>query len=398
MVAGKKIVLGITGSIAAYKVPLLVRLLVKSGADVKVMMTPAAVDFVTPLTLSTLSGKPVLIEPFDPADGSWNNHVELGNWADLFVLAPVSANTLAKMAAGVADNFFLTAYLSAKCPVMFAPAMDLDMFRHPTTQRNIETLLGFGNILIEPATGELASGLSGPGRMEEPEEIFNMITRHFEEHRVFEGKRFLITAGPTREAIDPVRYIGNHSSGKMGFALAEACAGRGGEVTLVTGPVNINVSNPGIERIDVVSSDEMYAECMKVFPGADVIIMSAAVSDFRPGSPEKQKIKKAKGLESIELQPTRDILKSLGDIKKSGQVLVGFALETENEEENALKKLKSKNLDLVIMNSLNDEGAGFGSDQNKITIFEQDGKKTSFELKDKAEVAVDILDIIKKKI
>lgn len=395
MLQGKKIVIGITGSIAAFKVPALIRLLKKEGAEVKVIMTKAATDFVTPLTLSTLSGNPVIIEPFNPVDGSWNSHVELGRWADLYIFAPVSANSLAKMAHGVADNFFLTAYLSAKCPVFFAPAMDLDMFKHPATQKNIEILQSYGHKLIDPATGELASGLCGAGRMEEPENIFNLVKEHFTEKKSpLKGKKVLVTAGPTVEAIDPVRYISNYSSGLMGFSLAEELAGRGALVTLIAGPVNLNIQNPAIQRIDILSADEMYDQCMAAGPNADIIIMAAAVADYKPSSVSANKLKKADTPLEIKLSPTHDILAELGSHKTSGQLLVGFALETDQEEDNARKKLEKKNLDMIVMNSLRNPGAGFKSASNKVSVLFKTGDFQHFPLKPKTEVARDIIDCI----
>jgi phosphopantothenoylcysteine decarboxylase/phosphopantothenate--cysteine ligase len=359
------------------------------------MMTPSAVDFVTPLTLSTLSGNPVLIDPFNPEDGSWNSHVELGHWADVFVLAPVSANTIAKMAQGVADNFFLTAYLSAKCPVFFAPAMDLDMFRHPTTQKNIETLQSYGYYLIEPHTGELASGLSGPGRMEEPEKIFNIIRDFFSEKlSKFKGKRVIVTAGPTQEAIDPVRYIGNHSSGRMGFAIAEQLAERGAEVMLITGPVGLETRHQAIRRINITTAQQMYDVCMEEKDNAEIIIMAAAVADYQVAVRSDTKLKKKDPEIHIRLIPTRDILAELGKKKKKNQVLVGFALETDQEEKNARKKLADKNLDLIVLNSLKDEGAGFGHATNKISIYSKSGQVKHFPLKKKQEVAWDILEAL----
>ncbi len=394
MLRGKKIVIGITGSIAAFKIPALIRLLVKEGAEVKVMMTPAAKDFVTPLTLSTLSGHPVIIDPFNPDTGEWNSHVELGRWADLYILAPVSANTLGKMAHGIADNFFLTAYLSAKCPVFFAPAMDLDMYRHPTTKKNVEILQSFGNQLIEPTVGELASGLSGAGRMEEPEQILKIVSAFFARSSgVFQGKKVLVTAGPTQEAIDPVRYIGNHSSGLMGFALAEAFRRQGASVTLITGPVSLE-ADPGIHRVNVTSAAEMYAACMKIKDEADIIVMAAAVADFTPATPSGQKIKKGAGGHTLMLKPTEDILLEMGKNKIAGQIIAGFALETENEEENARKKMTAKNLDLIVMNSLNDPGAGFKQATNQVTVFARNGKSFHLPLKSKEEIARDILGII----
>jgi phosphopantothenoylcysteine decarboxylase/phosphopantothenate--cysteine ligase len=394
MLKGKKIVIGITGSIAAYKIPFLVRLLVKEGAEVKVVMTPSATDFVTPLTLATLSGNDVIFHPFDKETGAWKSHVELGYWADLMLFAPVTACTLGKMASGIADNFLVTAYLSAKCPVMVAPAMDLDMYRHPSTQKNISILRSYANEIIEPQTGELASGLSGPGRMEEPERILEIIRRFFLRRNELAGKKVLVTAGPTFEPIDPVRFIGNHSSGRMGFALAEEAAKRGASITLVTGPVTREANHQNINRLDVSSAGEMYFACMENAPGSDIIIMSAAVADYAPVNPSGSKIKKQKGNLRIELAPTRDILSELGKKKKKGQLLVGFALETDNEVRNARKKLEEKRLDLLVLNSLRDPGAGFNGTDNKVTLFMNTGKVLKGELKDKKEVASDIFDAL----
>lgn len=395
MLKGKKIVIGITGSIAAFKTPALIRLFKKEGAEVKVMMTRAATDFVTPLTISTLSGNPVIIEPFNPEDGTWNSHVELGQWADIYLLAPVSANTLAKMAHGIADNFFLTAFLSAKCPVFFAPAMDLDMFRHPATQKNIEILQSFGYTLIDPVVGELASGLSGAGRMEEPENIFNLVCEFFKgRDTAFSGKKVLVTAGPTIEAIDPVRFIGNHSSGLMGFSIAEELAAMGADVTLVSGPVHLNIQHPHIKRIDVTSADEMYDNCMAEKETADIIVMAAAVADYKPVAQAASKLKKSGSDLEIKLIPTRDILAEIGKTKRPGQILVGFALETDHEEENARKKLNSKNLDFIILNSLREPGAGFKSPTNKISVIFKSGQVQHFPLKPKREAAQDIIRII----
>lgn len=399
MLKGRKIVVGITGSIAAFKVPFLIRLFKKEGAEVKVMMTRAAVDFVTPLTLSTLSENPVIIEPFDPSDGTWNSHVELGRWADAYVLAPVTANTLAKMAAGIADNFFVTAYLSAKCPVFFAPAMDLDMFRHPSTQKNIEILQSYENILIEPTVGELASGLSGAGRMEEPEKILDIVNGYFSgKNSPLKSKNVMVTAGPTYEAIDPVRFIGNHSSGLMGFCIAEEFAACGASVTLITGPVSLRVHHPGIKRIDVVSAGEMYEKCLAEHRHADIIVMAAAVADFKPAAQSETKIKKTGDSLELKMIPTMDILAELGQRKPPGQILAGFALETDNELENAKEKLVNKILDVIILNSLQDEGSGFKSPTNKITVIEKTGNVTHFPLKPKEEVAQDIIGIIESMI
>lgn len=396
MLKGKKILLGVTASIAAYKIPFLIRLLVKEGAQVQVLMTPAAKDFVTPLTLSTLSGRPVLSVPFNVVDGQWNSHVEMGNWADLMLIAPVSANTLAKMANGQADNLLLTTYLASKCPVFFAPAMDLDMYRHTSTQKNIQTLISYGNILIEPTTGELASGLCGAGRMEEPEEIVKILQSHLKKKARFEGKKFLISAGPTFEAIDPVRFIGNHSSGKMGFALALEAAERGAEVILVSGPSSIHTNHHLIHRVDVVSASDMHLQCTKFAPECNVIIMAAAIADYTPVEVSAKKIKKSDAPLNIQLKRTVDVLHELGENKPDGQILAGFALETDSEISNAEKKLKNKNLDFIVLNSLNDTGAGFGFDTNKICIIDKNGVRKDIKLKQKNEVASDIIDYIAK--
>lgn len=399
MVQGKKIVIGITGSIAAFKVPALIRLFKKDGADVKVIMTPAAKDFVTPLTLSTLSGNPVIIEPFDRDNGAWNSHVELGQWADVYLFAPVSANTLAKMAHGIADNFLMTAYLSAKCPVFFAPAMDLDMYRHPTTLRNIEILQSFGHHLIEPAVGELASGLCGAGRMEEPDAIFKVISDFFNRRTSsFSGKKVLVSAGPTYEPIDPVRFIGNHSSGLMGFSIAEEFARQGADVTLVTGPVNLQTNVPGIVRVDVTTSSEMFDACMVANNTADIIVMAAAVADFSPATVSPGKIKKSEIPHGFKLVPTRDILAELGNNKRMGQFIAGFALETENEEENARKKLNQKNLDIIILNSLNEQGAGFNTPTNKVSILFKNGTIQHLPLNTKPKIAQEIVRMIESMI
>ncbi|MGF1585353.1 MAG: bifunctional phosphopantothenoylcysteine decarboxylase/phosphopantothenate--cysteine ligase CoaBC [Bacteroidales bacterium] len=395
---GKKIILGITGSIAAYKSAVLVRLLVKEGATVKVIMTPLAKEFITPVTLATLSRNTVLSDFFSYDSGDWNSHVELGMWADLFLVAPASANTMAKMANGICDNLLLTSYLSARCPVMIAPAMDLDMFRHPATLRNMEILLSRGSIIVEPASGELASGLSGKGRMEEPENILDKIVSFFQtrsqdvkDYLPLQGKQILVTAGPTHEAIDPVRYLGNQSSGKMGFAIAAELVNRGASVILVSGPVSLNLVHTRINLIRVTSAGEMYNECITWFPKCDACIMTAAVADYTPVISEKRKIKRADGNITIEMQPTRDILKELGKIKKNGQVLGGFALETDNEIVNAEKKLQNKNLDFIVLNSLNDEGAGFHSDTNKVSILSPGGISRDYSIKPKPEVAADIV-------
>ncbi len=394
MLKGKKILIGITGSIAAYKIPLLIRLLKKEGAEVKIVMTPCAKDFVTPLTLSTLSQQPVLIEPYDKTDGSWNSHVDWGRWADVFIMAPVSANTLAKMASGIADNLLTTTYLAAKCPVFFAPAMDLDMFHHPTTQKNIDTLLSYGNHLIAPQEGELASGLCGAGRMEEPEEILRIVTDFFLKSNLLSGRKVLISAGPTYELIDPVRFIGNFSSGKMGYALAEDAAARGAQVVLVSGPVDLKPLHPGIRLISVTSAAQMAEACFSEFKSSDIAIMAAAVADYTVADPAPLKIKKSGDKLTIELCKTTDILATLGKQKQAGQFLAGFALETDNEKSNALSKLKNKHLDMIVLNSLNDQGAGFGYDTNKVTIIMADGAVTEVPLKSKKDVAAVILDVI----
>ncbi len=396
MLAGKKIIIGITGSIAAYKIPFLIRLLKKAGAEVQVIMTPAAKDFVTPLTLSTLSERPVLIEFFDTKDGLWSSHVELGLWADMLIVAPVTANTLAKMASGIADNLLLTTMLSARCQIVFAPAMDLDMYQHPTTTENIKKLQSFGYKLIKPVKGELASGLEGFGRLEEPENIKSFIEQVLCKPHLFSGKKVLITAGPTFEAIDPVRFIGNRSSGKMGHAIALAFADQGAEVKIITGPTCIETNHKNISVIKVERANEMHAECLKVYADTDIVVMSAAVADFAPVSAEKQKIKKEHELKQIELKPTVDILAELGDKKLDGQILVGFALETDNETANARKKMSQKNLDIIVLNSLKDTGAGFGYDTNKVTILAKGMDDLFFDLKSKDEVALDLLEVINK--
>lgn len=394
MLRNKKILLGVSGSIAAYKTALLIRLLVKEGAEVKVVMTDSAKDFITPLTLSTLSKNPVLSDFYTPSDGSWTNHVELGLWADVFLIAPASANTIAKMATGQADNLLTAVYLSARCEVWIAPAMDLDMWQHASTQGNIEKLRQYGNRIIEPGTGELASGLEGKGRMAEPEELAEMLGEHFGKTLRLSGKKALVTAGPTYENLDPVRFIGNYSSGKMGFAIAECLAEQGADVTLVSGPTHLKPENPFIRRVNIVSADEMFQVCMENAPSADIVVMSAAVADYRPEHIAGQKIKKKDMLYLLRLTKTTDILKELGNAKPKKQVLVGFALETENELKNAKEKLKSKNLDFIVLNSLNDKGGAFGSDLNKITLIDKKNKTTSFPLKPKAEVAADIVEKI----
>lgn len=391
VLSGKNILLGITGGIAAYKTTFLVRLFIKSGADVRVVMTENAREFVTPLTLSTLSKNPVLSSFTDEEDdnATWNNHVELGLWADYMVIAPATANSMAKMANGVSDNFLLATYLSAKCPVYIAPAMDLDMYRHPSTGATLNILKKYGNVIIPAAHGELASGLVGEGRMAEPEDIVAFMEDHIIRSLPLFGKKVLITAGPTYEAIDPVRFIGNHSSGRMGFELAKAAAWLGAEVTLVTGPTHLSADNPGIKIIRVISAEEMYNATSELFPGTDIAILAAAVSDYRPANPADRKIKKKEASLTVELEPTKDILAALGKAKKQ-QYLVGFALETHDELENARGKLRRKNLDAIILNSLNDEGAGFGKSTNKITFIDREENATSFELKPKSDVAQDI--------
>lgn len=389
---GKKILLGITGGIAAYKTASLVRLFIKAGAQVRVVMTPAAKDFITPLTLSTLS-KNEVYSSFTEEEGElWNNHVELGLWADIMLIAPATANTLSKMAAGNSDNFLLATYVSAKCPVYFAPAMDLDMYKHPSTKNNFETLKSFGNFMIPAGTGELASGLSGEGRMAEPEEIFQFLEDHLSAFLTLKGKQMMITAGPTYEAIDPVRFIGNHSSGKMGYEIARAAANLGAKVILISGPTHLQISEDHIHLIKVVSAQEMYDAAMAHFEKADVVIAAAAVADYKPETIADQKIKKADETLTIRLTKTQDILRSLGERKRQ-QKLIGFALETNNELENARAKLQKKNLDFVVLNSLQDKGAGFQNDTNKVSFVFQDEVK-SFGLKPKSEVAVDILNEI----
>lgn len=394
MLKGKHIILGVTGSIAAYKAATLTRLLVKEGASVKVVMTPLAKEFITPLTMATLSKSPIMVDFYNPENGDWNSHVDLGLWADLYLIAPASANTIGKMAGGIADNLLLTTYLSAKCPVMVAPAMDLDMYKHPATQRNLKVLQSFGNIIIEPESGELASGLIGKGRMEEPERIVAFIADYFARQEDFKGKKVGVTAGPTYEKIDPVRFIGNYSSGKMGLAIAEEFAGRGAEVVLVCGPVNLKTSHPAIRRVDVESAAQMYEVTSKEFVNSDVAVLSAAVADFTPKEKADHKIKRGKDDLLLELLPTKDIAAELGRIKTASQLLVGFALETNDEEVNALSKMQRKNLDMIVLNSLNDKGAGFSVDTNKVTILDKAGNKTVYELKTKVEVAKDIVDQI----
>lgn len=394
MLRNKKILLGVSGSIAAYKTALLIRLLVKEGAEVKVVMSPSAQTFITPLTLATLSKNPVLTDFFNTQNGSWNNHVELGTWADLFIVVPATANTMAKLANGISDNLLGTTYLSARCPVWFAPAMDLDMWLHPATQDAVAKLESYGNHILEPGTGDLASGLEGKGRMMEPEEIFTSIQEHFGKSLRLFGKKAMVTAGPTHENLDPVRFIGNYSSGKMGFAIAEVLAEQGAEVTLISGPTHLATRNPDIKRLNIVSAEEMYQTCTEHAPSQQIVVMAAAVADYRPENIARQKIKKKDVLFLLRLTKTTDILKQLGANKPKDQVLVGFALETENELKNAKEKLKSKNLDFIVLNSMKDKGAGFSSDQNKITIVDKKNKAIAFPLKDKEDVARDIVEKI----
>lgn len=389
--SGKHIVLGITGSIAAYKAAILLRGLVKEGAEVQVVMTPAAKEFITPLTMSALSGNPVASEFFSANDGTWHSHVDMGQWADLMLIAPATTATLGKMARGIADNLLITTYLSAKCPVMIAPAMDLDMFRHPANLANIEILRSYGNLVIEPGEGVLASGLYGKGRMEEPENIVEEVVKFFDQKKKLLSKHFLITAGPTYEKIDPVRFIGNYSSGKMGYAIANELASCGAKVTLVSGPVDIKNINPEIKIIQVQTASQMHKQCLRIFPESDGAVMCAAVADFTPESYSEVKLKRGKDDLIIPLKPTSDIAGDLGKIKTSKQILVGFALETNDELANAYSKLQRKNLNFIVLNSMQDAGAGFGVDTNKITIIDKDNNQTFFELKSKTEVAKDIV-------
>ncbi len=391
MMKGKKIVLGITGSIAAYKAAVLTRLLIKKGAEVQIVITPAGKEFITPITLSALTSKPVISEFFSQRDGTWHSHVDLGLWADAMLIAPATASTIGKMAHGIADNMLITTYLSMKAPVFVAPAMDLDMFVHPATQHNLDILRSYGNHIIEPTAGELASHLVGKGRMEEPENIVATLESFFQKNSSMAGKKILITAGPTYEKIDPVRFIGNYSSGKMGYALAEECAARGAEVTLVSGPVNLSVNHPNINRIDVESAEQMYNACMSHYPTSDAGILCAAVADFTPECVADKKIKREKDDLTLNLKPTHDIAAALGKIKTDSQRLVGFALETNDETAHAQDKLKRKNFDFIVLNSLNDKGAGFRCDTNKITIIDS-SKAEEYPLKTKKEVAADIID------
>jgi phosphopantothenoylcysteine decarboxylase/phosphopantothenate--cysteine ligase len=397
MLKGKHILVGVTGGIAAYKTASVIRLLVKDGAEVKVLMTDHAREFIAPLTLATLSKNPVLSEFFNPESGDWNSHVDLGLWADLYLIAPATANSMARMAAGIADNLLLTTYLSARCPVFIAQSMDLDMLKHPATVINIETLKAFGNIILEPASGELASGLSGKGRMAEPEDIVKEINNFFtkkKSYRPLKGKRLLINAGPTREPIDPVRFISNYSSGKMGIALADAAAEYGAAVELVLGTVTISPVNSTIKVINVTTAESMANECIARFPDCDIAILSAAVADFTPLKVHAGKIKKDRNELVLRLKPTTDIAETLGRIKKPSQLVAGFALETDNETENAMAKLQRKNLDIIVLNSLKEKGAGFNYDTNMITIIDRDNNIDKFELKSKEEAAKDILNKI----
>lgn len=405
MLKGKKIILGVTGSIAAYKAAYLTRLLVKEGAEVKILMTELARQFITPLTLATLSKNPVLTEFFNSDNGDWNNHVDLGTWADVYVIAPATANTIGKMASGICDNLLLTTYLSVRCPVFIAPAMDLDMFKHPATQKNLHILAERNHQIIEPATGELASGLEGKGRMEEPEMILKALRNYFEKPSAekkkselsLKGKKILVTAGPTHEAIDPVRFIGNYSSGKMGYALAEVFTAAGADVSLVSGPTALKVPENIYDFIPVTTSDEMYQVCSKIFPSTDIAVFSAAVADYKPESIADEKIKSIVPKQSLQLVKTVDIAQELGKQKNTNQIIIGFALETEQETDHATDKLKRKNMDMIVLNSLKDEGAGFGHDTNKVTIIDKDNKIRNFGLKSKREVALDILHLLLEK-
>ncbi|MBM6719200.1 bifunctional phosphopantothenoylcysteine decarboxylase/phosphopantothenate--cysteine ligase CoaBC [Bacteroides gallinaceum] len=388
---GKKIVLGITGSIAAYKAAVLTRALIKKGAEVQIVITPAGKEFITPITLSALTSKPVISEFFAQRDGTWHSHVDLGLWADAMLIAPATASTIGKMAHGIADNMLVTTYLSMKAPVFIAPAMDLDMFAHPSTRHNLDILRSYGNHIIEPASGELASHLVGKGRMEEPEKIVEVLETFFARAEDLKGKHILITAGPTYEKIDPVRFIGNYSSGKMGYALAEACARRGADVTLISGPVALQVQHPAIRRIDVESAEQMYQAAIRIYPQANAGILCAAVADFTPETVASNKIKREGEDLIVRLKPTQDIAAALGKIKRPDQRLVGFALETYDEQIHAQEKRKRKNFDFIVLNSLNDAGAGFRCDTNKITILDESGI-TPYPLKDKHEVASDIID------
>ncbi len=391
MLRGKNILVGVTGSIAAYKSAILIRSLVKQGVNVKVIMTPSATEFISPLTLSTLSKNPVSVDFFNSKSGEWTSHVELGLWADLYLIAPATANTIAKFANGICEDLLAAVYLSARCPVLIAPAMDLDMYRHKATTDNIETLKGFGNRIIDADHGELASGLVGEGRMAEPEQIVQIVHDFFATEQPLKGKKALVTAGPTHEAIDPVRFIGNHSSGKMGYAIAEELAEKGASVILVSGPSHQQASHINIDTKKVTTADEMYKESHCVFGSSDIVVLAAAVADYKPAVTSNEKIKKKENSLSLELTKTVDIADALGKEKKNGQFILGFALETENELENAKQKIILKNFDVIVLNSLNDKGAGFGHDTNKITIIDQKGTLKKFDLKSKKEVARDIV-------
>ena len=393
MLKDKHIVLGISGSIAAYKACLLIRLLIKKGAEVQVVITPAGKEFITPITLSALTSKPVISDFFSQRDGTWNSHVDLGLWADAFIIAPATASTIGKMTYGIADNMLITTYLSMKAPVFIAPAMDLDMYKHPSTQTNLNLLRSYGNYIIEPQSGELASHLIGKGRMEEPENIVSYIETFFSSQQDLKDKRILITAGPTYEKIDPVRFIGNYSSGKMGYALAEECARRGAIVKLISGPVSIKAQHPSIQTTLVESSEDMLNAATKIFPSCDIGILCAAVADFTPTNLAEQKIKRENGMEKLLLRPTKDIAENLGKTKKNNQKLIGFALETQNEKDHARQKMIKKNLDFIVLNSLNNEGAGFRHDTNQITIITHN-KEIDYPLKAKTEVAKDIIDYL----
>lgn len=402
MLSGKKILIGVTGSIAAYKSAILIRLLIREGSEVRVVMTPLAKEFITPLTLATLTKSPVFIDFFNSSNGDWHSHIDLGLWADAYLIAPATANSMAKMAGGIADNLLLTTYLSARCAVFIAPAMDLDMLNHPATRKNIDILKSYGNIILEPATGELASGLIGKGRMEEPEMIISALKNHFgaslkkkvKQH--LKGKTILVTAGPTYEPLDAVRFIGNYSSGKMGFALAEELADRGASVILVSGPVSLKPLHSNISYYPVHTAHEMQSRCVSFFKNADGAILAAAVADYRPKSPVTHKIKRAPGDLVVELEPNPDIAAELGKIKQPGQFLAGFALETDNEMANAKEKLLKKNFDFIVLNSLQDKGSGFGTNTNKISIIGKSNKTTQYELKSKQEVASDIINYLVK--
>ena len=394
MLKGKKIILGITGSIAAYKAAYLTRALIKKGAEVQIVITPAGKEFITPVTLSALTGKPVVSEFFSANDGTWHSHVDLGLWADLLLIAPATASTIGKMANGIADNMLITTYLSAKAPVFIAPAMDLDMFAHPSTQHNLELLRSYGNHIIEPATGELASHLEGKGRMEEPDRIVERIEAFFASRQSLRGRKIVITAGPTYEKIDPVRFIGNYSSGKMGFSLARVCAERGADVVLIAGPVTLPTPHASIKRIDVESADEMYRAAMEAYPTADAAICCAAVADYAPAEYRSTKMKRNADDLTLVLRPNKDIAAELGKIKRAGQCLAGFALETDHEAENAVAKMQRKNFDFIVLNSLRDAGAGFRGDTNKVSIWYRDGRSADYPVKSKLEVAADIVDAL----